>query len=123
MDADTSLLQFVAYLHRKFSISLAQFQPYVDRFKTIIQNRIKFLKKHFSSSKMEFFDQNVKLCLQDLHNKYVIVPADKAANNYVFVCKKYYFDVLTKELGIEMTSNGLKIQGNVTYQECNETKE
>ena len=31
---------------------------------------------------------------------YVLVPADKAANNVIVVCKKYYIDTLVKELGI-----------------------
>jgi hypothetical protein len=35
-----------------------------------------------------------------LHDKYVVVPADKASNNIVFVCKSYYFKCLIKELGI-----------------------
>ena len=28
-----------------------------------------------------------------------IVPADKASNNYNFVCKKHYVDLLIEELG------------------------
>jgi hypothetical protein len=39
-------------------------------------------------------------CLSSLHDKYVIVPADKASNNIVFVCKSYYFECLIKEIGI-----------------------
>jgi hypothetical protein len=34
------------------------------------------------------------------HDKYVIVPADKASNNIVFVCKSYYFECL-----IQITSD------------------
>ena len=32
-----------------------------------------------------------------MHENYV-VPADKAANNVIVVCKKYYLDVMLKEL-------------------------
>ena len=35
-----------------------------------------------------------------LQNKYVIVPADKAPNNIVFVCKNHYIQCLLSELGI-----------------------
>jgi hypothetical protein len=28
--------------------------------------------------------------LRRLHDKFVLVPADKSSNNIVFVCKKYY---------------------------------
>ena len=41
---------------------------------------------------------------------YVLVPADKAANNVIIVCKKYYIDTLVKELGI----NNVNIN-NPTY--------
>ena len=44
-----------------------------------------------------------------LHDKYIIVSADKAPNNIVFVCKSHYIDCLIKELGID---NSL---GNPTY--------
>jgi hypothetical protein len=47
-----------------------------------------------------FKDQEAVKCLSSLHDKYVIVPADKASNNIVFVCKSYYFECLIKELGI-----------------------
>ena len=39
--------------------------------------------------------------LSILHNKYVIVSADKASNNIVFVCKSHYIDCLIKVLGID----------------------
>ena len=35
-----------------------------------------------------------------LHENFVIVPVDKASNNYTFVCKKHYVDILIKELGL-----------------------
>ena len=48
--------------------------------------------------------------LHKLHANYVLVPADKAANNVIIVCKKYYIDTLVKELGI----NNVNIN-NPTY--------
>jgi hypothetical protein len=41
-----------------------------------------------------------------LHDKSVIVPADKASNNIVFVCKSYYYECLIKELGIDNKTSG-----------------
>ena len=41
---------------------------------------------------------------------YVLVPADKAANHVIIVCKKYHIDTLVKELGI----NNVNIN-NPTY--------
>jgi hypothetical protein len=64
-----------------------------------------------------FKDSNVAKRLSLLHDKYVIVSADKAHNNIVFVCKSYYIDYLIKELGID---NSL---GNSTYTPATLTKE
>ena len=36
--------------------------------------------------------------LHELQSKYVVVPADKAANNVIVVCKKCYLEVVLKEL-------------------------
>ena len=47
--------------------------------------------------------------LNRLHEEYVLVPADKACNNIVFVCKAHYYNCILTELGINSTS------GNRTY--------
>ncbi len=47
-------------------------------------------------------------CLSELHEKYVIEPIDKDANNFAFICKKFYISRLLSELGV----NG---QPNTTY--------
>ena len=41
-------------------------------------------------------------------------PNDKAANNIAFICKKYYVQVLLKELGLLNTASN-------TYQQVNDT--
>jgi hypothetical protein len=64
-----------------------------------------------------FKDPNVAIDLSLLHDKYVIVSADKAPNNIVFACKSHYIDWLIKELGID---NSL---GNPTYTSKTLTKE
>ena len=38
--------------------------------------------------------------LNELHEKYVLVPTDKAANNIAIICKKYYVTVILTETGI-----------------------
>ena len=64
-----------------------------------------------------FKDPQVAKMLSQLQDKYVIVPADKAPNNIVFICKHHYFDCLIKELGIDNTL------GNPTYTPTALTKE
>ena len=58
------------------------------------------IKEHISKLKQNFKQptgrvlQNVdmKACLSDLHNKYFFIPADKAPNNIIIICKRYYID-------------------------------
>ena len=55
--------------------------------------------------------------LRRLHDNFVLVPADKASNNIVVVCKKYYYECLLNELGFIPSS------GNLTYTRTNLTKD
>jgi len=41
-----------------------------------------------------FKDPGVAETLSIIHNKYVVVSADKASNNIVLFCKKHYIDCL-----------------------------
>jgi hypothetical protein len=52
-----------------------------------------------------------------MHDNVAMVPADKASNNIVFVCKNYYHECLLNELGFTSTS------GNPTYTRTNLTKD
>ena len=64
-----------------------------------------------------FKDPNVAKLLSLLHDKFVIVSADKAPSNIVSVCKSHYIDCLIQELG---NDNSL---GNPTYTPTTPTKE
>ena len=48
--------------------------------------------------------------MKDLQKQFVLVPIDKASGNIAFVCKRFYAQVLVKELGLD----GKK--GSPTYQ-------
>ena len=59
-------------------------------------------------------DPEVVSYLNILQEQYVMCAIGKAANNIAFICKKYYVQVLLKELGLlSATSN--------TYQQLNNT--
>ena len=45
-----------------------------------------------------FDDDIVSRQLANLHDRFVIVLADKASNNVVFICKAYHNSCLQKEL-------------------------
>jgi hypothetical protein len=42
--------------------------------------------------------------LNSLHEEYFLVPAEKASNNIVFVCKAHYYQYIINELGINSTT-------------------
>ena len=63
---------------------------------------------------------DVKACLSDLHSKYVFVPADKAPNNIIIICKRYYIETLNKELGLNNCSTPAR---SLTYTSCQMSSE
>ena len=82
---------------------------WVRTIRSLVQGRIHKLKKCVNSRpKSVFKDQESVKCLSSLHDKYFIVPADKASNNIVFLCKSYYFECLIKELGINSSNTTYK---------------
>ena len=54
--------------------------------------------------------------LEQLHKTYVFVPIDKAGNNIAIICKRYYVEVILKEIG--QIGNG-----NSTYEKSSKTVE
>ena len=73
---------------------------------------ISSLKEKIRSPKQTILnDPDVKDTLRKLHGDFVLIPADKAANNVIVLCKKYHIGTLIKELGINTTN----ISPNSTY--------
>ena len=94
-------------------------QSYFHPFFNLVADRISNLKGHLKYPKCKVLDQpDVKDTLHKLHANYVLVPTDKAANNVIIVCKKYYIDALVKELGI----NDVNIN-NPTYIQIDDSFE
>ena len=64
-----------------------------------IEERMSKLKQNFKRPTGKVLQNaDVKACLSELHNRYVFVPADKAPNNIIIICKRYYILTLIKEL-------------------------
>ena len=74
-----------------------------DQIKELVVECISSLKEKIRSPKQKILnDPDVKDTLRRLHDDFVLVPADKAANNVIVVCKKYYIETLIK--GINTTN-------------------
>ena len=67
---------------------------------TIIDKRIKFYSHNTNllPPKPKSSFRHLKQGIQEFHRKYVLVPADKAANNVVAVCRLHYVNTLKQEL-------------------------
>ena len=93
-------------------VDLKHLSEWKDQIKELVVERISSLKEKIRSPKQKILsDPNVKDTLRRLHDDFVLVPADKAANNVIVVCKMYYIETLIKELGINTTN----ISPNSTY--------
>ena len=90
---------------------------------------------HFHIILMYLYSQNTNLLLpkpkssfrhlkqgiQEFHRKYVLVPADKPANNIVVVCRLYYINTLKQELnGTKAYEETSKDEKSVVYSHLNE---
>ena len=92
---------YVKNWSKREQVELQYLSEQKDQLKELVADHISNLKGHFRSPKSKVLDQSdVKDTLHKLHANYVLVPADKGANNVIIVCKKYYIDTLVKELGI-----------------------
>ena len=86
-----------------------------------VEERISKLKQNFKQPTGKVLQNvDVKASLSDLHNKYVFVPADKAPNNIIIICKRYYIETLIKELGLGNCSTPT---GNSAYISCQMSSE
>ena len=67
---------------------------------TIVDKRIKFYSQNTNllPPKPKSSFRHLKQGIQEFHRKYVLVPADKAANNVVVVCRPHYANTLKQEL-------------------------
>ena len=79
--------------------------------KELVADHISNLKGHFKAPRCKVLDEpDVKDTLHKLHANYVLVPANKAANNVIVMCIKYCTDTPVKELRINTVNSN-----NPTY--------
>ena len=107
---DVSSMTSITTSGRSKDVELDTLSEWIKSIGDVLKRRIRRLK-HSVNTRHEsiFSDPDVVTELSRLHENFVIVPADKASNNYTFVCKRYYVDILIEELGLHL------LPGNPTY--------
>ena len=95
---------------KKEDVEVDTLSEWVKSIANVLKRRIRRLKRSvYTRHESIFCDPEVVGELSRHHENFVIVPADKASNNYTFVCKKYYVSILIEELGLD------SLPGNPTY--------
>ena len=79
------------------------------------------MKSKNTDSKNTDSKNEVQEYIKILHSKFIVTSVDKASNNFVIICKKWYLLTMMKELGIN--SDTLACNGNNTYNFVPDTHE
>ncbi|MCP4651004.1 MAG: hypothetical protein GY853_13130, partial [PVC group bacterium] len=113
-----ALGNWITILQHKWKLLLPAFSKYREVVSALIEQCIRFINMippvpapaiPSSSFSSEYY---IKLT-----SKFVVVPADKASNNFIICCKKLYVSAIAQELGITVNANkAFSIVGNFTYQ-------
>ena len=97
---------------KKEDVELDTFSEWIKSIGDVLKRRIRRLKHSINTRHESIFsDPDVVTELSRLHENFVIVPADRASNNYTFVCKRYYVDItggLSREYVLRIPSVSLK---------------
>ena len=103
-----------------------QWEPWKEMLLKFVKNKITKLKSKAQQKTKDFY--NVSKALKKCHESFILVPADKAANNVIVVCKAYYLQSLISELkadGVNKANEAedANVTTDVTYQEQNFNEE
>ena len=86
---------------KKEDVTVDTLSEWVKSVMSLINRRVSVLSRTMSRRHESVFDDpGVAAELAEIHEKFVVVPADKASNNIVFVCKTQNINCLMEELGI-----------------------
>ena len=95
---------------KKEVVEVDTLSEWVKSVMSLVNRRVSVLNRNTSCRHESVFDDpDVAAELAKINEKFVVVPADKATNNIVFVCKTHYINCLMKELGMSTTT------GNPTH--------
>jgi hypothetical protein len=92
---DEAINTYVNAICKRFKFDEMDLVPWV----TVLQEEFKLRLDHYHRRQYPA-DPNIKDLyeLRSLQKRFVIVPVDKASNNYAFICKNLYAALLQKEL-------------------------
>lgn len=116
--AISNIKHFIDKKVHQHNLNQENFTPFLNRAIEIISNRISYFNRTLTHHRNNYELPNQFWSYIDLlHRNFVVVPTDKATNNYAFICKKFYIQTIANELGVsyDRLSNNWKYNGNITY--------
>ena len=102
----------------KNKVATRDLKGWMDAMYKECSDRIGRLAKVRNYDRPVLSDRACKRELEQLQEDFVITVVDKAANNFAFICRKFYFVKLAEELGLDKDN-----PGNDTYTFINETED
>lgn len=119
---------------KKYHKDKKMFYEWKDTVLTHVRYKIDKLKNRYKPKIISkdknmidiFSDHEIKSNLKTIHKHFVVVGADKASNNVILICKKYYLSCIIKEFGIKLDDNKEMIEEkikNTTYLKIDQTKD
>ena len=89
-EIDISLTECASKLANKYNLDISLFDNWISLVRQKVADKIRHLKSTRTpqQTKPVLRDENVIRYLAEIHNKYVIVPIDKAYNNFTIICKR-----------------------------------
>jgi len=113
---DSILRQFITKYKGEYRDAL---NSYCTRFRDIIDTRITRLT---DGTENYVIAPKIHYMIKNLQRKFIIAPADKASNNLVVICKKYYLQAMCQEMGVRVDNTGLvHVDGNDVYEPSKHT--
>ena len=114
-----ALETLISKLSRQLKKNNREFQKFREYFSRILKQRIEYWKPKIRDLQTE--GQITSAQLKKVTDKYVLTVADKAANNFIVVCKKFYMLTLCRELGVNFNEQGItEVRGNGVYEKYSE---
>lgn len=109
-----ALVELVGRISRKCKLHVCEFDSWMNVVLKVFDSRCRFLINNYTIAGNAVLNKPiVRQYLNHLQSRYVITTVDKASSNFVFVCRKYYLEVLLDELGFDR--NTYMATGNITY--------
>ena len=93
---------FAYKLSSQHNLRYTDIVPWRNEVLQKVDAKIAFLKRKLKYQKVNPVLERADVIeyLKNLHSKFVLVPIDKAANNVSIICKRFYVEVILKEIGI-----------------------